>query len=145
PCTPNEAGVCLALIDAASGRCPILGVCLGHQAIGQAFGGRVVRAPAPMHGKVSRVFHDGSGLLDGLPSPFSATRYHSLTIERASLPDCLVPTAWTDDGVLMGLAHRGLPVFGVQFHPESIASEHGHAVLANFLRLAGAPAARVAA
>jgi len=145
PCTPNEAGVCLALIEAAAGHVPILGVCLGHQAIGQAFGGRVVRAPAPMHGKVSRVFHDGGGILDGLPSPFSATRYHSLTIERASLPDCLAPAAWTEDGVLMGLAHRSLPVFGVQFHPESIASEHGHAVLANFLRLAGVPAARVAA
>jgi len=145
PCTPNEAGVCLELIEAASGRVPILGVCLGHQAIGQAFGGRVVRAPAPMHGKVSPVLHDGDGILDGLPSPFSATRYHSLTIERASLPDCLAPTAWTEDGVLMGLAHRSLPVFGVQFHPESIASEHGHALLANFLRLAGMPAAREAA
>ncbi|MEO9190715.1 MAG: aminodeoxychorismate/anthranilate synthase component II [Acetobacteraceae bacterium] len=145
PCTPNEAGVCLALIEAASGRVPILGVCLGHQAIGQAFGGRVVRAPMPMHGKVSRMFHDGSGVFEGLPSPFAATRYHSLTVDRASLPDCLVPTAWTEDGVLMGLAHRSLPVFGVQFHPESIASEHGHALLGNFLRLAGTPAARAAA
>ncbi|MDQ2803080.1 MAG: aminodeoxychorismate/anthranilate synthase component II, partial [Pseudomonadota bacterium] len=145
PCTPNEAGVCLELIAAAAGRVPLLGVCLGHQAIGQAYGGRVVRAPSPMHGKISRVFHEGSDILHGLPSPFSATRYHSLIVDRGSLPDCLVPTAWTEDGLVMALAHRFLPVFGVQFHPESIASEHGHAILANFLRLARADTSRVAA
>ncbi len=136
PCTPNEAGVCLDLIQAAAGRVPLLGVCLGHQAIGQAFGGRVVRAPAPMHGKVSRVFHGGTDILDGLPSPFAATRYHSLIVDRTDLPDCLAPTAWTEDGLLMALCHRSLPVFGVQFHPESIASERGHDLLANFLRIA---------
>ena len=136
PCTPNEAGICLELIEAAAGRIPILGVCLGHQAIGQAFGGHVVRAPAPMHGKLSQIFHEGEDVFAGLPSPFPATRYHSLTVERASLPACLRATAWTEDGVLMGLAHRDLPVFGVQFHPESIASEQGHALLGNFLRLA---------
>jgi anthranilate synthase component 2 len=135
PCTPDEAGICLDLA-AAAGKVPILGVCLGHQAIGQAFGARVVRAPAPMHGKVSRVFHAGTDILAGIPSPFSATRYHSLIIDRASLPETLVPTAWTEDGLLMGLRHRGLPVFGVQFHPESIASEAGHEILANFLAIA---------
>jgi anthranilate synthase/aminodeoxychorismate synthase-like glutamine amidotransferase len=136
PCTPSEAGVCLDLITAAAGRIPLLGVCLGHQAVGQAFGGRVVRAPAPMHGKVSRIFHAGGDILDGLPSPFAATRYHSLIVDRADLPACLTATAWTEDGLLMGLRHRLLPVFGVQFHPESIASEHGHALLGNFLRIA---------
>ncbi len=136
PCTPNEAGVCLALIAAAAGRVPLLGVCLGHQALGQAFGGAVVRAPAPMHGKVSQVFHEGTDLLTGLPSPFAATRYHSLIVAREGLPACLVPTAWTEDGLIMALRHRALPMFGVQFHPESIASEHGHAILANFLRIA---------
>ena len=136
PCTPNEAGICLDLITAAAGKVPVLGVCLGQQAIGQAFGGKVVRAPVPMHGKVSRIFHSSTDILAGLPSPFSATRYHSLIVDRATLPETLVPTAWTEDGLLMGLRHRTLPIFGVQFHPESIASEHGHELLANFLAIA---------
>jgi anthranilate synthase component 2 len=136
PCTPNEAGICLDLITAAAGKVPILGVCLGHQAVGQALGGNVVRAPVPMHGKVSRIFHGGTDILEGLPSPFSATRYHSLIVDRASLPSVLVPTAWTEDGLLMAMRHRSLPLFGVQFHPESIASQYGHELLANFLRLA---------
>jgi anthranilate synthase component 2 len=136
PCTPDDAGICLDLITAAAGKVPILGVCLGHQAVGQAFGARVVRAPAPMHGKVSRIFHSGTDILAGVPSPFSATRYHSLIVDRATLPETLVATAWTEDGLLMGLRHRGLPVFGVQFHPESIASEAGHEILANFLAIA---------
>ena len=136
PGTPDQAGICLELIAAAAGTIPLLGVCLGHQAIGQAFGGRVVRAPSPMHGKVSPVRHGGSDVFRGLPSPFGATRYHSLVVEAASLPDCLEVTADTD-GIIMGLRHRALPVFGVQFHPESIASEHGHRLLGNFLDLAG--------
>ncbi len=136
PCTPSEAGICLDLIAAAAGRIPILGVCLGHQAIGQAFGAEVVRAPVPMHGKTSAIRHQGSDVFAGLPSPFTATRYHSLTVAEASLPDVLVPTAWSEDGVLMGLRHRDLPIWGVQFHPESIASAHGHDLLANFLALA---------
>lgn len=136
PCTPAEAGICLELIETAAGRVPILGVCLGHQAIGQAFGGRVIRARAPMHGKVSPVTHAGSDVFAGLPSPFAATRYHSLIVEQDTLPDTLEATAWTADGNIMGLRHRTLPIFGVQFHPESIASEHGHALLANFLALA---------
>jgi anthranilate synthase component 2 len=136
PCTPNEAGICLDLITAAAGKVPILGVCLGHQAIGQAFGGNVVRAPVPMHGKVSRVFHAGTDVFAGLSTPFSATRYHSLIVDRATMPDVLVPTAWTEDGLVMGLRHRALPIFGVQFHPESIASQHGHDLLANFLAIA---------
>jgi anthranilate synthase component 2 len=135
PCTPNEAGICVDLIRAAAGKIPVLGVCLGHQAIGQAFGGEVLRAPVPMHGKVSAVRHEGSDIFAGLPSPFAATRYHSLTVNPENLPETLVPTAWTEDGVLMGLRHRSLPIFGVQFHPESIASEHGHELLANFLAI----------
>lgn len=137
PCTPNEAGICLDLIRAAAGRVPLLGVCLGHQAVGQAFGGRVVRAPAPMHGKLSTVHHTDTDLFTGLPQDFSVTRYHSLVVEKDALPGELVPTAWSDDGLLMGLRHRSLPVFGVQFHPESIASEHGHALLRNFLDIVG--------
>ena len=136
PCTPDEAGICLDLVQAAAGKVPMLGVCLGHQAIAQAFGGRVVRAPVPMHGKISRISHMGTDILEGVASPFSATRYHSLTVDRASLPDVLVPTAWTEDGVLMAMRHRALPIFGVQFHPESIASEAGHDILRNFLAIA---------
>ena len=136
PCTPNEAGICLDLIAAAAGRIPILGVCLGHQAIGQAFGGQVVRAPAPMHGKLSAITHDNTGILEGVPSPFNATRYHSLIVARDTLPETLVPTAWTEDGLIMAMHHRDLPIHGVQFHPESIASQHGHRILANFLAIA---------
>jgi anthranilate synthase component II len=135
PCTPNEAGICLDLIAAAAGKIPLLGVCLGHQAIGQAFGAEVVRAPEPMHGKLSEVTHDNTDLFAGLPSPFRATRYHSLVVKRDTLPEVLVETARTGN-IIMGLRHRTLPIFGVQFHPESIASEHGHAILANFLALA---------
>ena len=139
PCDPDRAGVCLPLIAAAAeARLPLLGVCLGHQAIGQAFGGKVVRAPQPIHGKVSAMFHEGKGVLKGLPSPFDATRYHSLVVERATLPACLEITATTEDGLIMALQHRELPVHGVQFHPESIASQHGHAILKNFLELAHA-------
>jgi len=138
PCTPNEAGVCLDLIRAASGTTPILGVCLGHQAIGQAFGGTVKRAPAPMHGKVSRISHNARGLFRGLNGPFKATRYHSLIIEREGAPEALEVNAESDDGLIMAVAHRTLPIYGVQFHPESIESEHGHAVLRNFLDLASA-------
>ena len=137
PCTPNEAGVCLELVAAAPANLPILGVCLGHQAIGQAFGGRVVPAAHLMHGKTSRIWHDGRGLFEGLPDGFLAARYHSLAVERLSLPTALEVTAQTDNGEIMGLAHRKRPVFGVQFHPESIATEGGHALLANFLRHAG--------
>lgn len=136
PCTPDDAGICLDLIAAAAGRIPILGVCLGHQAIGQAFGGKVIRAPEPMHGKVSEVTHDGSGLFADVPSPVAVTRYHSLIVQRDTLPDCLAVTAESADGLIMGLAHRTLPIWGVQFHPESIASAHGHTMLANFLAMA---------
>lgn len=141
PCTPNEAGICLPLIAAAAeARLPLLGVCLGHQAIGQHFGGQVVRAPVPVHGKVWDVTHGGQGVFSGLPSPFHATRYHSLVVERGSLPGELEVTAETADGLVMGLQHRELPIHGVQFHPESIASEHGHALLRNFLEAARVPA-----
>jgi anthranilate synthase component II len=136
PCDPDKAGICLALINAAAGRVPILGVCLGHQAIGQAFGGRIVRAPIPMHGKLSRIHHTGESVFRGVEDGFLATRYHSLVIERASMPAQLKITAETEDGVIMGVAHKTQPVHGVQFHPESIASQHGHALLKNFLELA---------
>jgi anthranilate synthase component II len=135
PCTPNEAGICLDLISRASASIPILGVCLGHQAIGQAFGGKVVRAPMPVHGKVSEMTHQGAGIFRGINGPFKATRYHSLVVDRASMPAELAVTAETDD-LVMGLQHATLPVHGVQFHPESIASEHGHRILKNFLDLA---------
>ncbi len=138
PCTPNEAGICLDLIARASPTIPILGVCLGHQAIGQAFGGEIVRAPIPVHGKLSDVRHEGQGVFRGINGPFKATRYHSLVVGRASLPDELNVTAETDDALVMGLAHSKLPVHGVQFHPESIASEHGHRILQNFLDIAAA-------
>jgi anthranilate synthase component 2 len=137
PCDPDRAGICLDLVTkAADARLPLLGVCLGHQAIGQAFGGKVVRAPAPVHGKVALIHHAGTGLFAGIGSPLHATRYHSLIVERRSLPDCLTVTAETEDGLIMGLAHTSLPIHGVQFHPESIASEHGHALLENFLKIA---------
>ena len=141
PCDPDQAGVCLPLIAAAAEtRTPLIGVCLGHQAIGQAFGGKVVRAGEIVHGKLGTIHHQGKGVFAGLPSPFQATRYHSLIVERASLPACLEVTADLADGTIMGLAHRELPIHGVQFHPESIASEHGHALLRNFLELARVPA-----
>ena len=138
PCTPNEAGICLDLIKAASATIPILGVCLGHQAIGQAFGGRVIRAPQMVHGKLSAISHIGTGVFRGINGRFQATRYHSLIVERKSLPRELTVTAETDDHIIMGLAHEKLPVHGVQFHPESIASEHGHLMLKNFLDIAAA-------
>ena len=134
PCTPNEAGVSLDLIRRFAGRVPILGVCLGHQAIGQAFGGRIVHAKTLMHGKVSSIVHRGAGVFRGIPAPFQATRYHSLAIDRERCPAELEVTAWTEDGEIMGVRHRELPVEGVQFHPESILTEHGHALLGNFLR-----------
>ena len=133
PCDPDQAGISLELVRAAAGVCPILGVCLGHQAIAQAFGGRIVRARTVMHGKLSAIEHRGQGIFEGLPSPFSATRYHSLVAEPASLPACLAATAWTADGVIMAIEHKDLPVYGVQFHPESIETEHGHRLLGNFL------------
>ena len=133
PCTPNEAGVSLPAVVRFAGKVPILGVCLGHQAVGQAFGGRVGPARTLMHGKVSAIHHSGTGVFRGLPTPFNATRYHSLAIERASCPEILEITAWTDDGEVMGVRHRALAVEGVQFHPESILTEHGHALLRNFL------------
>lgn len=136
PCSPSEAGICLDLIAKASDTIPLLGVCLGHQAIGQAFGGNVVRAPAPVHGKVSSIRHDGRSVFEGIEGSFKATRYHSLVVDRRSVPDDLLVTAETEDGLIMGLAHRSLPLHGVQFHPESIASEHGHLILGNFLELA---------
>ncbi len=137
PCDPERAGICLPLTAlAAERRIPLFGVCLGHQTIGQAFGGRVVRAPEPMHGKVCEIHHRGSDVFSGIPDPFQATRYHSLLVERATLPACLTVTAESPDGLIMGLAHVDLPIFGVQFHPESIASQHGHDILKNFLTLA---------
>lgn len=138
PCTPKEAGICLDLISQAAPTIPILGVCLGHQAIGDAFGGAVVRAPEPVHGKLSEIRHHGTGIFRGINAPFQATRYHSLVVERESLPRDLTIAAETDGGLIMGLAHAKLPVHGVQFHPESIASEHGHLMLKNFLDIAAA-------
>jgi anthranilate synthase component 2 len=138
PCTPNDAGICLDVIDKTAATIPILGVCLGHQAIGQAFGGNVVRAPVPVHGKLSEIRHQGEGVFHGINAPFKATRYHSLVVDTASFPTDLKVTAETDDKLVMGLAHRTLPVHGVQFHPESIASEHGHLLLRNFLDIAAA-------
>ena len=138
PCDPAQAGICLALTEAAAEtRTPLFGVCLGHQTIGQAFGGRVVRAGEIVHGKMGTIHHADTGVFAGLPTPFEATRYHSLIVERESLPDCLEVTAWLEDGTIMGLRHRDLPIEGVQFHPESIASQHGHRLLATFLESAG--------
>ena len=137
PCAPDQAGICLPLITTAPQNMPIFGVCLGHQAIGQAFGGEVIRAKTLMHGKTSPIEHEGRSLFKGLPSPFTATRYHSLAVRRETLPDELEVTAWTADGEIMGLTHRTRPIHGVQFHPESIATEHGHDMIANFLDLAG--------
>jgi anthranilate synthase component 2 len=142
PCTPKEAGICLELIEKAEGSVPIFGVCLGHQAIGQAYGGEVVRAPQLMHGKVSTIVHEGAGVFHGINRSFAATRYHSLTIAPETMPRDLVATAHTEDGIIMGVAHRSHPVHGVQFHPESIASEHGHRILGNFLEIARAFNAR---
>ncbi|MEI7572584.1 MAG: aminodeoxychorismate/anthranilate synthase component II [Phenylobacterium sp.] len=136
PCTPDDAGICLDLLRQAPESLPILGVCLGHQSIGQAFGGRIVRAKALMHGKTSAIQHSGKGVFRDLPDPFTATRYHSLAVDGGSLPDVLEITAWTDDGEIMGLQHRSRPIHGVQFHPESIATEGGHKLLGNFLELA---------
>lgn len=142
PCDPDQAGICLALTAAAAEtRTPLLGVCLGHQTIGQAFGGKVVRCHEIVHGKMGTMHHSGTGVFRGLPSPFLATRYHSLVVDRATLPDSLEVTAWLDDGTIMGLRHRSLPIEGVQFHPESIASEHGHRLLMNFLESSGMPLA----
>ena len=137
PCTPDTAGICLDLIKRASGKIPIFGVCLGHQAIGQVFGGKVIRAPKPMHGKLSKVHHNGKGVFRDVPNDFDATRYHSLTVEPETFPSELEITAQSEDGVIQGLQHKSLPIFGVQFHPESIASEHGHKILANFLQDCG--------
>jgi anthranilate synthase component 2 len=139
PCTPNQAGICLELIEKAPDTLPILGVCLGHQSIAQAFGGQVTRAKSIMHGKTSPILNDGTGVFKGLPDPVTATRYHSLATPRETLPDCLVVNAWTEDGEVMGFRHATRPIHGVQFHPESIATEHGHDMLANFLRAAGMP------
>lgn len=141
PCDPDQAGICLALTAAAAEtRTPLFGVCLGHQTIGQAFGGKVVQHSEIVHGKMGTMHHDDTGVFAGLPSPFEATRYHSLVVDRESLPDCLVPNAWLEDGTIMGLRHRDLPIHGVQFHPESIASEHGHALIENFLKTMKVPA-----
>jgi len=142
PGTPDQSGITLELIRRSAGRVPLLGVCLGHQALGQAFGGRVVRAPSLMHGKTSPIHHDGRTVFEGLPDPFIATRYHSLIVDRASVPECLEVSAWTADGIVMGLRHRGLPLEGVQFHPESILTVAGKDLLRNFLRLGTAAAAQ---
>ena len=144
PCTPNEAGISVATIQRFAGQIPILGVCLGHQSIGQAFGGRIIRAKQLMHGKTSLVHHNDTSVFRGLPNPFTATRYHSLVIERESIPDCLEITAWTDDGEIMGVRHKTLAVEGVQFHPESILTEHGHAMLGNFVGVKWAGSAHAA-
>jgi anthranilate synthase component 2 len=133
PCDPDKAGICLDLVRAAAGKIPVLGVCLGHQSIAQALGGRVIGAPECMHGKVSRIRHTGAGIFHDIPSPLTATRYHSLIMERETLPDCFDITAETEDGIVMAIEHKEMPLFGVQFHPESIASEHGHHLLGNFL------------
>jgi anthranilate synthase component 2 len=133
PCTPNEAGISVSLIEHYNNQVPILGVCLGHQSIGQAFGGKIIHAKKLMHGKTSPIFHNGTGVFRDLPNPFTATRYHSLVIERESLPECLEITAWTEDGEIMGVRHKTLPVEGLQFHPESILTEYGHRLLENFL------------
>ncbi|MCD8520386.1 MAG: aminodeoxychorismate/anthranilate synthase component II [Alphaproteobacteria bacterium] len=136
PSDPDHAGICLALIQrAADSKTPLIGVCLGHQAIGQMFGGKVIRAPEPLHGKLSDITHSGTGIFKGIPSPYTVTRYHSLIVERDTLPDCLEITAETDDGLIMGLAHKTLPIHGVQYHPESIATQHGHSLLKNFVEM----------
>lgn len=141
PCTPTEAGICLPLVHAAAeAKIPLMGVCLGHQTIGQAFGGNVIRCDEIVHGKMGTIHHEGKGVFKGLPSPFQATRYHSLVVERETLPDCLEITAWLENGTIMGLSHKELPIHGVQFHPESIASEHGHKMLQNFLNEMKVPA-----
>jgi len=141
PCDPDRAGICLALTEAAADtNTPLFGVCLGHQTIGQVFGGKIVRAGEIVHGKMGHIKHEGKGVFSGLPSPLLGTRYHSLTVERATLPDCLEITAWLEDGTIMGLRHRDKPIEGVQFHPESIRSEHGHAMLKNFLNKVPEPA-----
>ena len=137
PCTPNEAGICLELLRDAPDTLPILGICLGMQSMGQAFGGKVIRAKEIMHGKVSPIHHDNSGLFNGIDNPFNATRYHSLSVERESLPDCLIANALVDDGEIMGIRHKTKPIHGLQFHPESIASENGHALIGAFLKIAG--------
>jgi anthranilate synthase component 2 len=141
PCDPDRAGICLPLVKKLAGKVPVLGVCLGHQTIAQAFGGNVVRAPKPMHGKVSKITHNGTGLFEGIPSPFYATRYHSLIAERSSLPDCLEVTAETQDKekIIMGISHTKYNIHGVQFHPESIASEYGYTLLGNFIKMLGKP------
>lgn len=137
PCDPDKAGICLELVKRAAGDIPIFGVCLGHQTIGQVFGGKVIRAPLCMHGKMSQITHEGKGVFAGLSDGFQATRYHSLTLDPDQIPDCLEITARSEDGVIMGIQHKDMPIYGVQFHPESIASEHGHDILANFMKLAG--------
>ena len=145
PCTPDEAGICLDLLARAPHDLPILGVCLGHQAVGQAEGGKVIRAKTLMHGKTDSIHHNGEGIFKDIPSPFTATRYHSLAIDRSSLPNTLEVTAWTEDGEIMGVQHKDRPMYGVQFHPESIATQYGHEMLANFLDLAGVDRSSAAA